>query len=161
MTIEVAHLFKRPALLPAAAQLIYDEFWMGKAGFSPAHFEARLREARDPDRLPLSLVACDGDRFLGTINLINDDAGQRTHLWPWLAALAVAPGTRGRGIGTPLVERLRAEGARLGIDCVYFGTDGPGFYRRLGAEVQEQVRAEFCIMRFDGLKARASGARGP
>jgi predicted N-acetyltransferase YhbS len=161
MAIAIAHLFERPALRPAAAQLIYDEFWVGKAGFSPAHFEGRLREAVDPGRLPLSLVACDGDRFLGTINLIDNDDDRRTHLWPWLAALAVAPASRGRGIGTRLVERLLAESARLGIDRVYFGTDGPGFYRRLGAVVHETVRGDFCIMRLDALRAQASGARRP
>jgi hypothetical protein len=32
---------------------------------------------------------------------------------------------------------------------VYFGTDGPGFYSRLGAVEQEQVREDFWFMRFD------------
>jgi predicted N-acetyltransferase YhbS len=156
MAFDIVHLLERPALRPAAAQLIYDEFWVGKAGYSPAYFEGRLSEAADPGQLPLSLVACEGDRFLGTVNLIDSDDDQRRHLWPWLAALAVVPGVRGRGIGTRLVKRLLAEGARLGIDCVHFGTDGPGFYRRLGAVVHEQVRGDFCIMRFDGLHARAA-----
>jgi len=41
-----------------------------------------------------------------------------------------------------------AEARRLGFPSVYFGTDGPGFYTRLGAELHEQVTPEFCIMRF-------------
>lgn len=159
MAIEVIHLFERAALLPAAARLIYVEFWVGKPGYSPEYFEGRLGEAVDPRRLPLSLAACDGDRFLGTINLIDNDDGQRTHLWPWLAALAVAPETRGRGIGTRLVERLLAQSARLGIDRLYFGTDLPAFYRRLGAVVHEHVRDEFCVMRFDSLLERAAGSQ--
>ena len=31
----------------------------------------------------------------------------------------------------------------------YFGTDGPGFYTRLGAVVQEQPNPDFWFMRFD------------
>jgi hypothetical protein len=41
-----------------------------------------------------------------------------------------------------------AQAARLGFRTAYFGTDGPGFYTRLGAELHEQVTPEFCIMRF-------------
>jgi hypothetical protein len=32
---------------------------------------------------------------------------------------------------------------------VYFGTDGPGFYERLGALRHEQVNDVFFIMRFE------------
>ena len=37
----------------------------------------------------------------------------------------------------------------LGVPRVYFGTDGPGFYTRLGAVLHQPVRADFCFMRFD------------
>ena len=42
----------------------------------------------------------------------------------------------------------------LGVARVYFGTDGPGFYTRLGALLQEQPRADFCCMRF-GLQGQS------
>jgi hypothetical protein len=47
------------------------------------------------------------------------------------------------------VHALVDEARRLGVARVYFGTDGPGFYTRLGAVLHEQVRADFCFMRFD------------
>jgi predicted N-acetyltransferase YhbS len=82
------------------------------------------------------------------VNLIDNDDRKRTHLHPWLAAMVVVEGFRGMGIGSRLVQALLAEARRLGFPCVYFGTDGPGFYTRLGAVLHEQVTPEFCIMRF-------------
>lgn len=38
---------------------------------------------------------------------------------------------------------------RLGLPQVYLGTDGPGFYTRLGAVEQEKAREDFWFMRFD------------
>jgi hypothetical protein len=35
------------------------------------------------------------------------------------------------------------------LSTLYFGTDGPGFYTRLGAVEHEAVRPGFSIMRFD------------
>lgn len=154
MDIVIEPLCKHPQLRPAVAQLIYDEFWTNDPDASPAWMEGRLSEAADHARLPLSFVALADGAMVGTINLIDNDDDQRLHLWPWLAALAVAPGWRGRGVGSQLVDELLRAAAALEIDTVYFGTDGPGFYQRLGAVVHEQVTEVFCIMRFDGLKAR-------
>lgn len=38
---------------------------------------------------------------------------------------------------------------RLAVPHVYLGTDGPGFYTRLGAMAQEKAREDFWFMRFD------------
>ncbi len=37
----------------------------------------------------------------------------------------------------------------MSIPTVYFGTDGPGFYERLGAVKHEQVRGVRVIMKFE------------
>jgi predicted N-acetyltransferase YhbS len=154
MKVTIDHLCHHPSLLPAVAQLIYDEFWTGEADASPAWMACRLREASDPSRIPLAYVALAEGEMVGTINLIDNDDERRPHLWPWLAALAVVPAWRSRGVGSELVNALLQAAAALDINTVYFGTDGPDFYRRLGAVEHEQVTDKFCIMRFDGLKAR-------
>jgi hypothetical protein len=41
------------------------------------------------------------------------------------------------------------EARRLKFDRVYFGTDGPRFYERLGAVVHHVPRDGFWFMRFD------------
>lgn len=64
----------------------------------------------------------------------------RTPLRPRLAVLVVAKEFRGQSIGSQLVRALLAEAKRLGFATVYFGTDGPGFYERIGAVKHEHVR---------------------
>jgi predicted N-acetyltransferase YhbS len=146
--LRIDHLFRHSHLVETVAQLIYDEFWADRDGMTVADLVAHLRTATDPGRIPLSLVALADGEFAGTVNLIDNDDAKRKHLHPWLAAMAVMPSRRGQGIGTRLVQALLAEAGRLGYPAVYFGTDGPGFYQRLGAQVHEPVDADFCIMRF-------------
>jgi predicted N-acetyltransferase YhbS len=158
MNIIIDHLCHQPSHAAAVAELIYAEYWRGVSGYSPAHFARRLREANDPDRIPLCLVAIAGGATVGTVNLVDNDDARRPHLHPWLAALVVVPGARGRGVGTRLVRALLDEAWRLRFATLYFGTTGAGFYRRLGARPHEQVTADFCIMRFD-LGATGAPAR--
>jgi predicted N-acetyltransferase YhbS len=99
--------------------------------------------------VPLCLVALQGDAPVGVVNLVDNDDEQHTDWHPWLAGLVVEPAQRGRGIGTQLVQALLGHAQRLGFERVYFGTDGPGFYARLGAVVHLPVRGDFCFMRFE------------
>ena len=150
MPTQISHLFEHPHHLPAVAQMIYREFWVDVTdGMSVADLEAHLQTATDPTRIPLSLVVLAGERLVGTINLIENDDSKRAHLRPWLAALVVAEDVRGQGLGSRLVNALLDEARRMGISVVYFGTDGPGFYERLGALRHERVTDAFFIMRFE------------
>ena len=99
--------------------------------------------------MPLSLIALVDGQLAGTVNLIENDDEKRAHLRPWLAAMVVREDLRGRGIGTALVNALLADSQLMNISAVYFGTDGPGFYERLGALKHEHVRDDFAIMKFD------------
>ena len=150
MTVRICHLLECPHHLPAVAEMIYREFWVDVVGGLTLDFlTAHLHTATDRSRIPLSLVALDGERLLGTVNLIENDDKSRSHLRPWLAAMVVVADQRGRGVGSRLVNALLDEARRLQIPVLYFGTDVPGFYRRLGAIPHEQVTETFSIMRFE------------
>lgn len=151
MSTRIAHLYEHPQHVEAVARLIYEEFWVGvEDGLSLDFLITHLRSATDPHRIPLSLIALrDDGELLGTVNLIENDDSRRAHLRPWLAAMVVAEGWRGQGIGSSLVRDLLAEARAMGLPRLYFGTDGPGFYTRLGAQLHEQVNDQFCIMRFE------------
>ena len=155
MEARIDHLFRHAHLTPAVARLVYEEFWADRDGMTVADLVAHLENTRDRERIPLSLIALVDGELAGTVNLIDNDDRKRAHLHPWLAAMVVVKKHRGQGIGTKLVQALLAEATRLGYERVYFGTDGPGFYARLGAQLHEQVTPEFCIMRF-ALPAPAS-----
>jgi predicted N-acetyltransferase YhbS len=143
---EIEHLFRRPEHLPWVAARIYREFWVGRDGYSPEFFAALLRDASSPDRIPLSLLALVDGAPAGTINLIENDDSARPHLRPWLAALVVEEGFRGRGVGSTLVRRLLGEARRLGEERVYLGSDNPGFYERLGARVLERPPGGIAVL---------------
>ena len=145
--MHIDHLFNHPEHIPLVATWIYDEFWAGKPGSSVETFVALLRDARDPDRIPLSLLALADGRPAGTVNLIHSDSPSRPHLHPWLAALFVVPELRSQGIGQALVRALLAEARRLRVPELFLGTDIPGYYGRFGATVAERVNDTLVVMR--------------
>ena len=149
LNIEITHLFHSPQLIEPVAQMIYNEFWRDVVdGMSVADLVAHLRTATDESKIPLSLIAVRGGELLGTINLIENDDAKRAHLRPWLAAMVVKSDVRGQGIGTLLVDTLLGAARAMKIETIYFGTDGPSFYARLGATLHEKVRDDFAIMKF-------------
>ena len=148
VTLQIDHLFSHPGHIRLVAGWIYAEFWRDKPGYSVEFFEHLLREASDPERIPLSLLALADREPAGTVNLIQSDSKSRPDLHPWLAALVVVPKHRGKGIGSALCRALVAEAKRLGVSDLFLGTDIPAFYSALGAELYAQVTDSLCIMRF-------------
>ncbi len=149
MAVTIRHLFEVPQHRQAVAELIHDEFWITVPGASAAAMADRLAQATTPDGVPLCLVAVQGDEAVGTVNLVTSDGDSRPEWTPWLAGMVVARGWRGQGVGSTLVLALLEEARRLGIRRLHFGTDGPGFYTRLGATLQQEARPGFWFMHFE------------
>jgi predicted N-acetyltransferase YhbS len=150
MHVTIAHLLEYPQHLDAVAQMIHREFWVDvENGMSVEDLSAHLHTATDTKQIPLCLIARVDGRLVGTVNLIENDDTKRTLLKPWLAAMVVQAEFRGQGIGSMLVKALLAEARAMQLSTLYFGTDGPGFYTRLGAVEHEFVRDNFSIMRFE------------
>jgi predicted N-acetyltransferase YhbS len=150
MHMTITHLLNYPQHLNTVAQMIYDEFWVTvENGMTVADLAAHLHTATDTKKIPLCLIALIGDKLVGTVNLIENDDTKRAHLKPWLAAMVVQAEFRGQGIGSKLVTALLLEARAMQIETLYFGTDGPAFYTRLGAVKHEEVRDDFLIMRFE------------
>lgn len=155
-SITIDHLCRTPAHLHQVASWIHGAFWT-RSGKGVETVIGLLREARDPHRIPLSLLAFVEREPAGTVNLVASDSRTRPDLSPWLAALYVDPSRRGRGIGARLVRRLVAEASRLGCTEVFLETDIPEFYERLGARRFQPLADGGWILRVD-VKA-GSGSR--
>ncbi len=138
--ISVVHLCDHPEHLPLLAGWIHAAFWT-RSRYGVDHVAGLLREAVDPERIPLSLLALVGEVPGGTVQLIACDSRERPDLTPWLAALFVVPEHREKGVGGILVRRLAAEADRLGCAEMFLETDIPDFYARFGA-VRFQPLAE-------------------
>jgi predicted N-acetyltransferase YhbS len=146
----ISPLFNHPHLINPVAKMIYDEFWVDVVdGMTVDDLVAHLKTANAAQQMPLSLIALVDGELAGTVNLIENDDENRVHLRPWLAAMVVRADLRGQGIGTALVKALLADARLMSIPTVYFGTDGPGFYERLGAVKHEHIRDDFAIMKFE------------
>lgn len=91
---------------------------------------------RSPGFIPgLSLVATVGDRIVGHVMVSAAELcdGTTTRQIANLSPLAVAPGFRGRGIGSALVREVTARADRCGEPLVVL-EGSPAFYGRLGFE---------------------------
>lgn len=150
MPVHITHLFEVPHHRISVASLIHDEFWTEVPGASVQAMAERIAQARSADAVPLCLVAVNhSDEVLGAVNLVESDNDDHPEWTPWLAGMVVAAPWRSRGVGTALVQALLAHARRLGLQQVYLGSDGPGFYTRLGAAVHARPRKGFCFLRFD------------
>lgn len=61
--------------------------------------------------------------------------------------VVVVPQRRGQGIGSLLLRSLKREAKPMGFEQLWFGTDGPGFYERLGAVRHLRKGDDFWIMK--------------
>jgi len=143
---EITRLFGHPHHVDQVAALNHAEFWTDQNIHTHESLAALLRQAATPDASPLSRIALVDGAPVGTVKLVENDDEKRIRLRPWLAALVVDPEHRHRGIGSALVRDLQQFAANLGIDTLCLGTDNPGFYARLGAQVHEHVNDDFAIM---------------
>lgn len=146
--IVVEPLSRHPQHVGFVAALVWREFW---ADVEDGMTEAELADAfggrAEPGRVLASLIALEGDEPLGCVHLIDNDDPSLTELYPWMAAMVVVPGRRGQGIGSMLVRALMREAKAMGFGQLWFGTDGPGFYERLGAAKHLAKGRDFWIMR--------------
>ena len=147
-SILIDHLCRTPEHIERTASWIHTAFWT-RSGKGVEFVSDLLRLADDPDRIPLSFLAFDGNEPAGTVQLIACDSKARPDLTPWLAALYVDPPHRQKGIASRLVRRLVLEASRLGCAEMFLETDIPEFYARLGASRYEPLTEGGWIMRID------------
>ena len=92
-----------------------------------------LRDQADPNRLPTTYLALDGNAPLGSASLVEYDMSTHRELSPWLASVYVTPAARGRGVASALVRHAVGQAAAMGVAQLYLCTpDAQGLYEKLG-----------------------------
>ncbi len=130
--LTIDYLKHHPQHAATIARWIYDE-WCSREGMTFEDVLQRTLGCANDDRIPLTLVAIDGDACVGTVSLFVTDLGARPDLTPWLAALYVAPERRNQGVGSALIEALLDIARRLGVTRLYLHTETAApFYARRG-----------------------------
>jgi predicted N-acetyltransferase YhbS len=131
----------------------HQETWGHLTGRSQAERIREFDPQRESDRIPLTVVAFEGERPIGSASLLEQDMDTHPDWAPWLASVFVLPDFRRRGIGERLCLRIVAEARRLEVPRLYlFTPDKAAFYARQGWQTlaREPYRGEVvAIMQFD------------
>ena len=83
---------------------------------------ARLRGRLNTDKAPLTLLAFDEDRAIGTASLILREMTTHPELQYWLGDLYVVPEYRSRGVGGALMNAVLDHAKNFGADYLYLYT---------------------------------------
>ena len=138
MTIE--YLADHPEFLLTLAEWQHAEWGYLRPGDTLEARMNRLRAEGERGRIPLTVVAHENGKVLGSASLIPHDMATRLELSPWLAGVFVGTDYRRKGIGAQLVRRIMAEAASLKVPILYLYTvHSENFYTNLGWWLQEHT----------------------
>ena len=138
MTIE--YLADHPDAVTTLAEWQHAEWGYVRPGDTAEKRATRLRGWANRDRIPLTVVAFEGNDVLGSASLIEYDMETRMELTPWLAGVFVSEPYRRRGTGAQLVRRIMEETRKLNVPLLYLYTvHSEKFYAALGWEFMERT----------------------
>ena len=138
--MRIEFLSDHPEALPKLAEWQHAEWGNLRPGDTLEKRMVRLAGMAKRHRIPLTVVALEGDEVLGSASLIQHDMETRMELSPWLAGVFVGEAYRRRGIGAELVRRIMSEAAKFKVPLLYLYTvHSEKFYAALGWELQERT----------------------
>lgn len=138
--MRIEYLGDQPSALPTLARWQHKEWGYLRPGDTLEKRTARLAGMANRDRIPLTVVALDGEEVLGSASLIEHDMETRMELTPWLAGVFVGEGYRRRGIGAELVRRIMTEAQKFKVPLLYLYTvHSEKFYAALGWKLEERT----------------------
>lgn len=119
--------------VPQFAGQVIDWLWRAFGdGLPRAFFASIVEHSQREGELPLTFVATDGERLLGTVGLWRCDLISRQDLWPWLAALYVDEAARGQGLAGALQQQVIDYARAQGYPQLYLWSACRDFYERYG-----------------------------
>ncbi|WP_254459130.1 GNAT family N-acetyltransferase [Xanthomonas sacchari] len=147
--------------IPALAQEHLQAFGPLLPEWNVVEAEADLRSHRDDTRIPTTWIALDGQDWLGSVSLLQNDDERIRQFSPWLATLYVRPQARGAGVGAALVAHCVQAAARFGVQWLYLYCEPVlvPFYERLGWQRHADLPLgplQIVVMRRDAGAAAAS-----
>lgn len=118
---------------PQFAELAIDWIWRAFGdGLPREFFQSVIDHSQTPGALPLTFIAVEDERLLGTVGLWRCDLITRQDLYPWLAALYVDEAARGKVLAGKLQEHVIAYAAQAGYTELHLWSACRDFYERYG-----------------------------
>ena len=119
---------------PQHASCVTEWLWraFGADALPRAFFASIVEHSHTPGALPITFVAVEGERLLGTVGLWRCDLISRQDLYPWMAALYVAPEARGQGLAGKLQQHVIGYARAQGYTELFLYSACRDFYERFG-----------------------------
>ena len=150
MTCQIVHLRDHPQHLTTIAGWIHRQWW-SETDTPVASIERWLGTHLSESGFPTTLIAVADSEVIGSVTLHETEAEDRPEYRPYLGALFVKPGLRGRGLGQALVRAVEAHARQLGYATIYLNAADAtaGLYEKLGWQIVERAygRKQLNIMR--------------
>jgi GNAT superfamily N-acetyltransferase len=139
--MEFKFLADKPEAITLIARWYYDEWGHAAKDNSVQKICDRIQGMLNRDKIPVHVLAVDGDKILGVAQLKIREMDIYPEKEHWLGGVFVAPESRANGIGSQLVSKAIALAVSFKVQKLYLQTerlDG-GLYARLGWEPLEKV----------------------
>lgn len=121
--------------MPQYAEQVTDWIWQAfGTSDSRGFFASIVATSQREGQLPLTFVAVEGEKLVGTVGLWRCDLISRQDLYPWLAALYIDESQRGRGLGAKLQQHIIEHARALGYPQLYLYSACKDYYERFGWE---------------------------
>ncbi|WP_404402391.1 GNAT family N-acetyltransferase [Pelagibacterium halotolerans] len=135
----ISHLRACRQFAGVVADRIWTAWWRDN-NYPLRFISEQIDEMLHTGGVPLTLVAHNGEAFLGNALVIESDMEARPQYTPWVAAIWVEPEYRKIGIGSALVSSAAQTAFALGSDTVYLcaAEDKSPFYEKLGWQMIEE-----------------------
>lgn len=119
---------------PQHASRVTEWLWQAFGGetLPQACFASIVGHSQTPGALPITFIAAEGEMLLGTVGLWRCDLISRQDLYPWMAALYVAPEARGRGLAGKLQQHVIGYARTQGYSELFLYSACRDFYERFG-----------------------------
>ncbi|WP_448942601.1 GNAT family N-acetyltransferase [Klebsiella michiganensis] len=119
---------------PQHASCVTEWLWraFGADALPRAFFASIVEHSQTPGALPITFVAVEGERLLGTVGLWRCDLISRQDLYPWMAALYVVPEARGQGLAGKLQQHVIGYARAQGYTELFLYSACRDFYERFG-----------------------------
>jgi predicted N-acetyltransferase YhbS len=138
--MKIQYLADHQDVIPIISDWFYREWSYLYPERTEEDFRRFISERVNKYKVPLTLVAFEGDELVGTVCLKTYDMDTKTDLSPWLAGLYVKESWREKGIGSTLVKAIEQKAIELGISLLYLYTpESEDFYSNLGWSVREKT----------------------
>lgn len=130
--MQIELLADHPDWVPTIAGWYWDEWGHLDPAGTRERWTLRLAEQTNRDRIPLTLVAVERGKPVGTAQLVTHDMETRKDLSPWLAGVLLLPEHRSHGVGLRLVEEVQNRARKMEVKKLYLYTrSAVSFYEKL------------------------------